>query len=51
MNEYLQSAEFFEAMGFIIKDKKGHIVWIYNPEMVRKYSRRSDLRWKPKRKD
>ena len=40
--------DYFETMGFIIKDRKGTIVWIYNPEMVRKYSRRSDLRWKPK---
>ena len=38
--------DYFETMGFTIKDRKGHIVWIYNPEMVRKYSRRSDLRWK-----
>ncbi len=40
--------EYFETMGFVIKDKQGRIVWIYNPEMVRKYGKRKDLRWKPK---
>lgn len=40
--------DYFETMGFIIKDRKGRIVWIYNPEMVRKYVKREDLKWKPK---
>ena len=40
--------DYFDNMGFIIKDKKGRIVWIYNPEMVKKYSKREDLKWKPR---
>jgi len=40
--------DYFETMGFTIKDKNGIIVWIYNPEMVRKYAKRKDLEWKPK---
>ncbi|MCK5018005.1 MAG: hypothetical protein KAS32_13195 [Candidatus Peribacteraceae bacterium] len=40
--------DYFDKMGFIIKDSKGQIVWIYNPEMVRKYIKREDLKWKPK---
>ena len=39
---------YFDTMGFIIRDKKGRIVWIYNPDMVRKYTGKDDLRWKPK---
>jgi hypothetical protein len=39
---------YFETMGFIIKDKTGKIVWIYNPDMVKKYANRNDLKWKPK---
>lgn len=40
--------DYFETMGFTIKDKESRIVWIYNPEMVRKYANRKDLKWKPK---
>jgi len=40
--------DYFETMGFTIKDREGRIVWIYNPEMVRKYANRKDLKWKPK---
>jgi len=40
--------DYFDTMGFTIKDAKGHIVWIYNPEMVRKYRNREDLKWQPK---
>lgn len=31
--------------GKIAVDKKGKIGWIYNPELVKKYANRPDLRW------
>lgn len=34
---------YFYAKGFVMSDKKGKIVWVYNPELVRKYSARPDL--------
>lgn len=40
--------DYFDKMGFTIKDSRGQIVWIYDPEMVKKYSKREDLKWKPK---
>ena len=39
---------YFETMGFTVKDRKGSIVWIYNPALVKKYAGRDDLRWEPK---
>lgn len=37
---------YFYAKGFIMSDKEGKIVWVYNPELVRKYAARPDLRVK-----
>lgn len=34
---------YFYAKGFIMSDKEGKIVWVYSPELVRKYSKRPDL--------
>ncbi len=39
--------DYFETMGFTIKDREGKIVWIYNPDLVKKYASRRDLEWKP----
>ncbi len=36
--------EYFYAKGFIMSDKDHKIVWVYNPELVRKYGSRSDLK-------
>jgi len=35
--------EYFYAKGFIMSDREGKIVWVYNPELVRKYRARSHL--------
>ena len=35
---------YFYAKGFIMSDKEGKIVWVYNPELVKKYKARPDLR-------
>lgn len=35
---------YFYAKGFIMSDKEGKIVWVYNPELVRRYKARPDLR-------
>jgi len=37
---------YFYAKGFIMSDKEGKIVWVYNPALVKKYSARPDLRMK-----
>ena len=34
--------------GKIVTDREGYVVWIWNPEMVKKYAKRKDLEWKPK---
>jgi hypothetical protein len=34
---------YFYANGFIMSDKEGKIVWVYNPELVKKYHSRPDL--------
>lgn len=39
--------DYFEAMGFTLKDREGKIVWIYNPDLVKKYASREGLEWKP----
>lgn len=36
--------------GKIGVDKEGHIAWIWNPALVRKYLARDDLAWRPSRK-
>ena len=35
---------YFHAKGFIMSDKEGKIVWVYNPKLVKKYKTRPDLR-------
>jgi hypothetical protein len=34
---------YFYAKGFIIADKEGKIVWIYNPKLVEKYKSKPNL--------
>ena len=36
--------EYFCTKGFIISDREHKIVWVYNPELVRKYKSRPDLK-------
>ena len=36
--------EYFYTKGFIASDKEGKIVWIYNPELVRRYEAKPHLR-------
>jgi hypothetical protein len=36
--------EYLEASGKIASDSQGKICWIHNPELVRKYALREDLR-------
>ena len=31
----------------IAVDRVGKVVWVWNPELVRKYLKREDLSWKP----
>jgi hypothetical protein len=33
--------------GKIGVDREGHIAWVWNPALVRKYIRREDLAWRP----
>jgi len=35
---------YFYAKGFIASDKEHKIVWVYNPELVRKYRARPELK-------
>lgn len=35
---------YFYTKGFIMTDKDNKIVWVYNPEIIRKYLSRPDLR-------
>ncbi len=35
---------YFAAKGFIMSDREGKIVWVYYPELVRKYKARPDLK-------
>ena len=39
--------DYFETMHFTIK-KNRKIIWIYDPEFVRKHAAREDLKWKPR---
>jgi len=32
--------------GKIAQDREGHVVWIWNPELVAKYLNRPDLSWR-----
>jgi hypothetical protein len=36
--------EYFYLKGFIMSDKEGKIVWAYNPDLIRKYKARPDLK-------
>jgi len=36
--------EYFYTKGFIMSDKEGKIVWVYNPNLVRRYKSRPDLK-------
>ncbi len=40
---------YLEDSGKILADRDGNIVWVWNPEVVRKYARRNDLRWRDDR--
>lgn len=40
--------DYFETMGFIMTAKNGKIVWVYDPEGVKKYLKRDDLKWEPR---
>lgn len=35
---------YFYAKGFVMSDKEGKIVWVYNPEIMKKYKARQDLK-------
>ena len=35
--------DYLHVRGMIAFDKTGQIVWVYNPELVRKYLKRKDL--------
>ncbi len=35
---------YFYAKGFIMSDKEGKIVWVYNPELIKRYKSRPDLK-------
>ncbi len=41
---YFVVFDYLEKSGKIAKDKKGHVAWIWNPELVDKYLRRPELR-------
>ncbi len=36
--------EYFYAKGFVMSDREGKIVWVYNPLLVREYKSRPDLK-------
>ena len=40
--------EYLEGINKIAYDNAGYVVYIWNPEMFKKYSQRKDLEWKPK---
>lgn len=39
--------DYLEYSGKILIDKKGEIIWIWNPKLVEKYLKRTDLHWRP----
>lgn len=39
---------YLENIGKIAFDNKGYIVYIWNPELYKKYKDRKDLEWNPK---
>lgn len=38
--------DYLAESGKIAVDREGHIAWIWNPELVRKYMKRPDLSWR-----
>lgn len=38
--------DYLLGSGKIALDREGHVAWIWNPELVRKYLARKDLLWK-----
>lgn len=38
--------DYLQSSGKIAVDREGHICWIWNPELVQKYLKRSDLFWR-----
>jgi hypothetical protein len=40
--------EYLESIHKIAYDKEGYVVYVWNPELVKKYRNRKDLEWKPK---
>lgn len=38
--------DYLETSGKIAKDKEGTIGWIWNPELVEKYLKKSNVSWK-----
>jgi len=39
--------EYLESIHKIVYDKKGYVVYIWNPEVYNKYKDRKDLEWNP----
>jgi hypothetical protein len=40
--------DYLESIHKIVYDEEGHIVYIWNPELVAKYKNRKDLEWNAK---
>lgn len=40
--------EYLESTGKIMYDKEGFIVYIWNPELVKKFKNKSELQWNAK---
>jgi len=40
--------DYLMESGKIVTDKEGYVVWIWNPEIVRKYMSKPHLHWKGK---
>ena len=38
--------DYLSESGKIAQDSEGHIVWIWNPELVKKYLSKPHLKWK-----
>jgi len=38
--------DYLLELGKIAQDKEGHVCWIWNPELVKKYLARPDLSWR-----
>ena len=43
---FTQILTYLEQCGKLVYDKEEKIVWIWNPELIRKYLARPDLAWK-----